>query len=34
VSTLNDRQEIVRERRIDDFSGFLVQIGMLKAKPA
>jgi steroid delta-isomerase-like uncharacterized protein len=29
---LKDRQ-IVRERRIYDFTGFLVQIGLLKAKP-
>ena len=30
---LKDRQ-IVRERRISDFTGLLVQIGVLKAKPA
>lgn len=30
---LRDRQ-IVRERRVYDFTGLLVQIGMLKAKPA
>ena len=31
--TLNERQ-IVHERRIYDFTGMLVQIGMLRAKPA
>lgn len=31
--TFNDRL-IVRERRIYDFTGMLVQIGVLKAKPA
>ena len=29
-----DDQQIVHERRIYDFTGLLVQIGMLKAKPA
>ena len=33
LCTLNDH-EIVRERRIYDFTGMLVQIGVLKAKPA
>ena len=33
VLVLRDRQ-IVHERRIYDFTGFLVQIGVLKAKPA
>ena len=33
VYELRDRQ-IVRERRIYDFTGLLVQIGVLKAKPA
>jgi len=33
VHRLKDRK-IVRERRIYDFTGFLVQIGGLKAKPA
>ena len=32
LSTLNERQ-IVHERRIYDFTGMLVQIGVLKAKP-
>jgi hypothetical protein len=31
--TLHDRR-IVHERRMYDFIGMLVQIGMLKAKPA
>jgi predicted ester cyclase len=31
--TLRDRQ-IVRERRIYDFTGLLVQVGVLKVKPA
>ena len=33
VCTLNE-SEIVHERRIYDFTGMLVQIGVLKAKPA
>ena len=33
LSTVKDR-EIVHERRIYDFTGMLVQIGVLKAKPA
>ncbi len=33
VLVIRDRQ-IVEERRIYDFTGFLVQIGVLKAKPA
>ncbi len=32
IFALNERQ-IVHERRIYDFTGLLVQIGMLKAKP-
>ncbi len=31
-SNLKDRK-IVRERRVYDFTGLLVQIGLLKAKP-
>lgn len=33
LSTFKD-QQIVHERRIYDFTGFLLQIGVLKAKPA
>jgi hypothetical protein len=33
IPWLAPRREIVRERRIYDFTGVLVQIGVLKAKP-
>ena len=34
LSRLNDEGLIVHERRIYDFTGLLVQIGVLRAKPA
>jgi predicted ester cyclase len=32
--TFNEDHRIVEERRIYDFTGLLVQVGVLKAKPA
>jgi uncharacterized protein (TIGR02246 family) len=32
--TMNDEGQIVHERRIYDFTGVLVQLGVLRAKPA